>query len=124
MPSARTRKALAELCARLPEERRIAWEPHGVWELEDAAALAAELDVTLVVDASREAPAPGEVLYTRLRALGRTRLSALALETVADEAARYEEALVVIEGDGAGQAARSLRTLCAAGEVEEELPAP
>jgi uncharacterized protein YecE (DUF72 family) len=70
-PSARTRRRLEELIARLPRgERRIAWEPRGLWEDEDAEQTAQALDVHLIRDVSRsEAPAE-QVVYTRLRALG------------------------------------------------------
>lgn len=111
MPSARNTRLLAELVGKLPRERRIAWEPRGLWEDERAEAVARELGLVLVRDVSRELPPPGEVLFTRLRALGRHTISLAALERAAEAAVEYEEACVLLEGDGAVRAAKSLREL-------------
>jgi uncharacterized protein YecE (DUF72 family) len=112
MPSARTRRRLAERIGSLPRQgRRIAWEPRGLWEPSEAESFARELDVALVRDVSRDEPPPGAVLYTRLRALGRTGVSLDAIERVAEVVADFEHASVVIEGEGAVRAAKSLRAL-------------
>lgn len=111
MPSARTKKRLSELLGSLDRQRLVAWEPSGVWEEREAIALASELDVHLVRDASREELPPGEIVYTRLRALGRTSISLDALERVAERALEFETAHVVIEGEGVARAAQSLREL-------------
>lgn len=120
MPSSRTRKRLSELVAALGRGRRIAWEPAGVWEEAEAVALAAELEAHLVRDASREELPPDEVVYTRLRALGRTSLSLDALELCAERIAEREAACVVIEGEGVARAAKSLRELLTPGSSAEE----
>lgn len=124
MPTTRTRRALAELVERLPEGRRVGWEPRGVWEVEDTAALCAEIGVSLVLDVSREPAPPGDVIYTRLRALGRAQISEAALETVAAELQSFDEAYVVIEGERAAQAAATLRTLTQGPITGEEGEAP
>jgi uncharacterized protein YecE (DUF72 family) len=110
-PSARTRRRLEELVKALPREAcRIAWDPRGLWEDEDAARLASALDLHLVSDVSRAEPAPGDTVYARLRALGGARqVSSGAIERAIDHLADREEALVVIEGLGAARAARMLR---------------
>lgn len=111
MPSARTKKRLSDLLGSLDRQRLCAWEPSGVWEEREAVALASELGVHLVRDASREELPPGEVAYTRLRALGRTSISLDALERVAERILDRETACVVIEGEGVARAAQSLREL-------------
>ena len=118
-PSARTRRRLAELVERLPrsEGRSIAWDPRGLWEDEDAELQADELGVCLVRDVSRsEAPA-GDVVYSRLRALGAGgRVSGGAVERAIDELEGRERAYVVVEGDAAPRAARMLRAALASDE--------
>jgi uncharacterized protein YecE (DUF72 family) len=120
MPSSRTRKRLTDLLGSLERQRRIAWEPSGVWEEREAIALATELDVHLVRDATREELPPGELVYTRLRALGRTSLSLGALEQVAERILDRESACVVIEGEGVGRAAQSLRELTGQSDKSED----
>jgi uncharacterized protein YecE (DUF72 family) len=120
MPSSRTRRRLSELVASLGGGRRIAWEPSGVWEEQEAIALATELDAHLVRDASREELPPDEVVYTRLRALGRTSLSVDALELCAERIVECESACVVIEGEGVARAAKSLREMLSPGDSGEE----
>jgi len=89
---------------------RVAWEPRGVWQDEEAQRWAKELGVHPVVDAARVDPAREPVIYTRLRALGleaRVRIS--SLERVAERLRAAEEAWVVMEGRGAEHGARWLR---------------
>lgn len=110
-PSARTRRRLEELVARLPREgRRIAWEPRGLWEDEDAEQTAAALGVHLVRDVARSEAPPGDVVYARLRALGGGgRVSSGAVEDAIDELIDKTEAYVVVEGTSAVRAAKMLR---------------
>ncbi len=117
MPSARTRKRLQELVEKLTAEgRRVAWDPRGVWQEEETDAIAEELGVCVVRDLSRQPPAPGEVAYCRLQALGEaTRVRAGAIEQVCENLAEFAEAFVVIEGEGAPRAAQMLREF--AGEM-------
>jgi uncharacterized protein YecE (DUF72 family) len=114
-PSARTRRRLEELVSSLPRaDRRIAWDPRGLWEDEDAAKVAAELGLHLARDVTRSEPAPGDVVYARLRALGGARrVSGGSIEQAIDHLAGRQEAHVVIEGIGAARAARMLRSALA-----------
>ncbi|HEY6556496.1 MAG TPA: DUF72 domain-containing protein [Polyangiaceae bacterium] len=116
-PNSRTRRRLAELFARLPRDtRRLAWEPRGIWEEDESEQLAAELGVCLVRDLSRQPPAAGSAAYCRLIALGEaSRVRMGAVERVFENLAEFDEALVVIEGEGAVRAAQTLRQL--AGEL-------
>jgi uncharacterized protein YecE (DUF72 family) len=124
MPSARTRRRLGELLARLPRaERRIAWEPRGVWQEEEAEQLALDLDICVVRDLSRQPPAPGTAAYCRLLALGESsRVRAGDIEQVSENLAEFDEAFVVIEGAGAVRAAQMLRQLAgeSASSLEED----
>ncbi len=110
-PTTSNRKKLQELIGRIPNDVvRIAWEPSGLWELEDARAVAAACKVVLVGDAAREPLAPGSVAYTRLRGLGDSRrLSARRLDAVVESLRGRRDVFVVIETDGAVQVARSVR---------------
>lgn len=111
-PSARTRRRLEELVARLPRDGwRVAWEPRGLWEDDDSEQTAQALGVHLVRDVSRsEAPPLDDVVYARLRALGGGgQVSSGAVERAVDELEGKREAYVVIEGSAAARAARILR---------------
>ena len=120
-PNSRTRRRLAELLERLPRDtRRVAWDPRGIWEEDETEQLAEELAVCLVRDLSRQPPAPGNAAYCRLVALGEaTRVRMGAVEQVFENLSEFDEALVVIEGEGAVRAAQTLRQL--AGELSAAL---
>lgn len=110
-PSARMRDRLSNLFRTLKsDQRRIAWESRGVWEDDQIEAFALEQGVHVVRDVSRaEAPA-GPSVYTRLLALGEgVQVRASMASHVAAALADREEALVVIEGHGAENAAKLLR---------------
>jgi len=110
-PTSVNRKKLHELVGRIPNDVvRIAWEPAGLWEPEDARAVASSNKIVLVGDAAREALMPGPVAYTRLRGLGESRrLSAPKLDTVVNSLRGRREAYVVIETEGAVQVMKSVR---------------
>ncbi len=126
-PGARNRKRLAAVVEPLLASRRVAWDPRGVWEDDDAAAFAQELGVVLVRDLGRSDPPDGPVVYTRLRGLGDGgAVRAGAVERAAEALADRDEAYVVIEGAGAVRAARLLRQVlgdaqAAAGFDDDEL---
>jgi uncharacterized protein YecE (DUF72 family) len=110
-PSQRSRGRISTLVDALRGAAKdVAWEPRGIWTDDEAEAFAQELGVTLVRDlAEQDAPA-GNVVYTRLLALGRnTRMGSGAVERVAERIADAEEAFVIVEGDGAVGVARRLR---------------
>lgn len=119
MPGARARRRLTPFVERLDGSWRIAWEPRGVWEDDEAEQLASALGVHLVRDLTRSEPPAGDVVYTRLLALGEAaELRAAAVEALADRLLGRSEAWVVIEGRGAARAATMLRELC--GDADEE----
>jgi len=112
MPGARSPRRLAELVERLAGSWRIAWEPRGLWEDDEAEQLAKSLGVHLVRDLTRCEPPAAQVLYTRLLALGEAaELRGAAIEALAERLVGSSEAWVVVEGRGAGRAARMLREL-------------
>jgi len=110
-PTDLNRKRLKALVERIPHDAvSLAWEPRGLWEIEEAVAVAADLDLVLVVDAAREAAPKGPVAYFRLRGLGEsTRLSPAAIDKVAAELASRREAYVVIESSSPASVAQALR---------------
>ncbi|MEP7052857.1 MAG: DUF72 domain-containing protein [Pseudomonadota bacterium] len=110
-PSARMRDRLAKLFETVSHDsRRLAWESRGVWEDEQIEEFAAQHAVHVVRDVSMSAPPEGDVVYTRLLALGEgVQVRASAAEHVAALLSDREEALVVIEGHGAEHAAKLLR---------------
>jgi uncharacterized protein YecE (DUF72 family) len=113
-PSKLSRDRLAKLLERIPRDARsVAWEPSGLWELEDAAAQARAWGVTLAVDPSRDDMPAGPLAYGRLRAQGATRaFSAAALTRVAHSiGSGRRDAYVIIETPGALREAKTLRQL-------------
>lgn len=99
-PTAANRKKIAALFARIPPEGTLRfWEPYGMWEREDVIDTARSAGALPVFDAAREEPASGQVLYTRLRALGaQTTPSTAALDRVAKRVHGRREVFVVLEG--------------------------
>lgn len=116
-PTRTSRDRLARLLDRLPRDAtQVAWEPRGVWEVEDAAVFAQKVGVTLVVDASRDPVPLGAMAYVRLPAIGHARsYSSALMERVADRLVGPQrdrrEAYVVIETDSALEEAKRLRRL-------------
>jgi uncharacterized protein YecE (DUF72 family) len=110
-PSARMRERLAKLFQAVAHDtRRIAWESRGVWEEQQVEEFAAQHGVYVVRDVSRSEPPPGDCVYTRLLALGDGVQVRSSLAThVAEALSGRAEALVVIEGHGAENAAKLLR---------------
>jgi uncharacterized protein YecE (DUF72 family) len=123
-PSARATRELTALIDELRDERRIAWDPRGVWSDEEARRTAEQLGVYLVRDLSREERSDDRpVVYTRLRALGEgARIGAAAAERLAERLEGCADAYVVVEGAGAGRVRQVLREMAGlssdAGEAE------
>jgi hypothetical protein len=113
MPSARSTRGLEALVGELRDERRIAWEPRGLWSDEDALRVSEQLGVYLVRDLAREARTDARpIVYTRLRALGEgARIGAAAAERVAERLADSAECFVIVEGAGAGRVRQVLRDM-------------
>ncbi|MGK3993230.1 DUF72 domain-containing protein [Sorangium sp. So ce1024] len=111
-PTATNRKKLAALFERLPAEGVVrCWEPSGIWERDDIIATARAAKAIPVLDVARDAPPPGPIVYSRLRALGKSSsLGAAALERVADRLRGRREVFLVVEGDRAAQIRSQLAT--------------
>ncbi len=112
-PSQRSRERLKALFDRMRDgERRIAWDPHGVWQEEDALSWTRDLGVHLVRDVTRGDIVEEEILYVRVPGLGTaSRLSSGALEKATESLVSAREAYVVLGSEGAARAAQTLRTL-------------
>jgi hypothetical protein len=112
-PAPAWRERLAKVVARLKRDATfVAWEPRGLWEIEDARKLAQKLDVLLVVDPLRDPAPEGPVFYGRLRALGETRsFGTAALERVVESIGARRDAYVVIETQSALAECKRLRQL-------------
>lgn len=103
-PTRRSREALAALAKRVAEEDgvRLAWEPRGVWDDSAAAETAASIGAAFVQDIARDVPRPGRVLYSRLLAVGKgSRIGLSLADLIAERMRAYEEAFVIVEGQGA-----------------------
>lgn len=112
-PTPLNRKRLAELVAKLPKDVVfLGWEPRGVWDLDEADALARQLGLSIIVDATRDLPRKGNIVYTRLRGIGgATRLSAPAIERARQGLAGRREVFVVVESGSPTKVAQALRDL-------------
>lgn len=121
-PTARNRELMSRLFDSLRSDAwRLAWEPRGVWSEAEAERWAAEFGVSLVRDLSRDDAPAGDVVYTRLRALGfGARVGQTAIERVAERVEGASEAYVVIEGEGAQRAATLLRQLSGDGGFDAD----
>ena len=109
-PTATNKKRLAAVIEALPRDGVVrAWEPSGIWEHEEALPVARSVGALLVVDAARDAPPPGPIVYTRLRAIGKgAALGATAMAELADRLRGRREAFVVVEGGDAARVKASL----------------
>jgi uncharacterized protein YecE (DUF72 family) len=107
------RDRMTKLLARLPRDAsQVAWEPRGVWEIEDAAVAAVKWGIVLVVDPTRDPVPAGSVVYARLPAIGETRsYGAAALERVIAAIGDRRDAYVVLETATALEECKRLRTL-------------
>jgi uncharacterized protein YecE (DUF72 family) len=107
------RDRLARIVERFPRDVvHFAWEPSGVWEMEDAAAQAKAWGVVLVVDPARDPVPPGAIAYVRLRALGETRaFGAAALERVVKAVGPRRDVFAILETDSALVEAKRLRQI-------------
>jgi uncharacterized protein YecE (DUF72 family) len=112
-PSARATREIEALVGELRGERRIAWDPRGLWSDEDALRTAEQLGVHLVRDLAREDRMDeNPVVYTRLRALGEgARIGAVAAERLAERLSDASDSYVVVEGAGAGRVRQVLREM-------------
>jgi uncharacterized protein YecE (DUF72 family) len=116
-PAAIWRDRLAAVTTRITRDAtQIAWEPRGVWEMDDAHHLAQQLGVLLVVDPMRDITPQGPVFYGRLRALGETRSFGIAaLERVVEAVGVRRDAYIVIETPSALAECKRLRAIAQGG---------
>jgi hypothetical protein len=119
-PTERNRQILAQCKEAFQGKvRHVAWEPHGAFD-EVGDEWATDLGLLLVRDVTRESSPDGEVLYTRLRALGASaKITQYALDQLLEATLEREEAYVVIEGQGAMRVHQEL--MSAAGMVTEAM---
>ncbi|EYF05283.1 DUF72 domain-containing protein [Chondromyces apiculatus] len=119
-PTAANRKKIADLFARIPPEGVVrAWEPSGIWEAEDVIATARAAGVLPIFDAARDDLPSGPIVYTRLRALGKSSsLSEASLQRVADALRGRREAFVIVEGRGGTRTRQALLTATARSRAE------
>jgi uncharacterized protein YecE (DUF72 family) len=123
-PSARATREIEALVGELRGERRIAWDPRGLWSDEDALRTAEQLGVHLVRDLAREDRMDeNPIVYTRLRGLGEgARIGAAAAERLAERLSDASDSYVVVEGAGAGRVRQVLRDMAGMprGDGEEQ----
>ena len=112
-PSRAWRERMRKLLARIPRDAtQVAWEPRGVWEIEDAAVAAQEWGAVLVVDPTRDPVPAGPVAFARLPGIGETRAyGPSALERVVRAIGPRREAYVVLETPTALAECKRLRAL-------------
>jgi hypothetical protein len=105
-PTPTNKKRLAAVLEQIPKDGVVrCWEPSGLWEREEVIALARELGVLPVFDATRVAPAPGPIVYTRVRAVGT--MGAAGVAKLAERLRRRREVFVVVEGVNEARRLRS-----------------
>lgn len=110
-PTSANRRRIASLFERLPPEGVVrCWEPQGIWERAEVLAVARESSAVAVLDAATEQPAPGPIVYTRLRALGKTAtVSAGTLARIAERLQGRRDVYIIVEH--VGEARRLRRAL-------------
>lgn len=97
-PTTTNKKRIAALFEKIPAEGTVrCWEASGVWEAEDVVATARAAQVLPVLDAAQDALPPGQIVYTRLRALGKAAVSARTLDRLAAGLRGRREAFVIVE---------------------------
>lgn len=114
-PTDLNKRRLEAVLAKVPRDAvTVAWEPRGVWEVEQAAPVAQKLGVVLVVDAVHDAPPKGVVAYIRVRGLGEsTRLGPAAIDRIADAVRGRRESYVVVESGAPAKVAEAIRSRAA-----------
>lgn len=91
----------------------LVWEPHGPWEHDRAAEIAAGHGLVLAVDPLRDPPPPGELAYCRLGpfAAMASRVGVYDLERIAAAVAGFGRSYCVFETPRALDDARNLKQL-------------
>lgn len=97
-PTKANREKVRALLARLAQpSTQVCWEAHGVWEDTEVHATARSVGAIAVVDAAHDVAPAGAALYTRIRALGQSGVSAKAVARVAEQLRGRRDAWVVVE---------------------------
>lgn len=113
-PAPLQRERLAKMRDRFPRDvTNVVWEPQGVWEVDEAAVVAKNLNLVLAVDPTRDPVPANAVAYLRLRALGETRsYGPAALSRILDAVGvNRRDVYVVIETSSALTECKQLRSL-------------
>lgn len=112
-PTQLSRDRIAALLERLPRDvTQVAWEPRGVWEVDDAAVWAKKVNISLVVDPTRDPVPVGPIAFGRLRALGESRsFGPAALERVTQAIGERREAYIILDSPTALTECKRLRSL-------------
>jgi uncharacterized protein YecE (DUF72 family) len=123
-PTSSNRKRIAALFAQVPAEGVVrCWEPSGIWEHEDVIATARAAGALPVFDAARDPLPSGPIVYTRLRALGKsTSLGEGTIDKIADALRDRREAFVTVEGPGAARVRQALLAAVARSRVRSSGP--
>jgi uncharacterized protein YecE (DUF72 family) len=123
-PTATNRRRIVALFERVPAEGVVrCWEPSGMWEHEDVIATARAAGALPVLDAARDPLPPGPIVYTRLRALGKsTALGEGTIDKIADALRDRREAFVIVEGPGAARVKKALLAAVARSRVRSSGP--
>jgi len=85
----------------------LCWDARGVWENPDIVATARSANALPILDATKDPLAPGPSVYTRVRALGRTGISAKALARLGEQLQGRRDAWVIIEDKRAATRVRT-----------------
>jgi len=103
-------RRFAERAAADLPDALLVWEPVGIWEDDEAAALAAEAGFVIAVDPLRTPPPPGAAAFCRMAGPTgvRGRYDELDFEEVLDLVAEHDRSLVVFDYPGALGDARRL----------------
>ncbi|MCL2824099.1 MAG: DUF72 domain-containing protein, partial [Polyangiaceae bacterium] len=122
-PTATNRKRLADLVKRMPNDVvRLAWEPSGLWEYDEARVVASHLGLVLVGDAARDPLGSGSVAYTRLRGLGDSRrLSPSRLAKAVERLRHFREVFAIIETDAPVSVMKAIRAAAVLGDEESRV---
>jgi uncharacterized protein YecE (DUF72 family) len=122
-PAKPRREALATFLSAVHRaSKKLVWQPSGPWEIERAAAFAAEIGAVLAVDPLRDDPPSGPACYLRLgpfSAMG-SRVGNYDLEKIAEIAGSFEDATVIFDTEKAFDDAKNLKTVLAEGAFDED----
>jgi hypothetical protein len=102
-PSQKVKLRLAAVLRKLLDTgTHVGWEPHGVWQDEEAHGFAREVGVHFVRDIGRGDPMGEDVVYSRMPSLGiAARMSIGTMERVARNLGTASEAYIVVAGEDA-----------------------